>query len=145
MNYSNESNSTYSETFATIITDYLIPSISTVGTLFNAFSLIVLNHKNLSTIRFYHFLRCRTFCNLVVCFFGVFYKKVACKEVCHFNYESLYLTWFVIILPTRIAFSASVHADILLILNRLTLLSESKQTIFYSISKKAYFLNNFPI
>lgn len=115
-----------SETFATIITDHLIPSISTVGKLFNAFTLIVLNHKNLLNMTFYHYLRCRTFCNLVVCFFGIFYKKVVYKNDCHFNHEGLYLAWFVIILPARVAFSASVHAEILLTLNLSCFLRTSK-------------------
>ena len=112
----------------------IISVVSALGVLFNAYSLCLLLNKKLK-FKFYDFFRCRCICNLVVCFVGTFTKAVYYRTSKN-NYWSVYFQIFVFAIPLRIALMSTFISDILLILNRITLLFGKKMSIFYRLSKK---------
>lgn len=109
--------------------------ISIIGTVFNSFSLKVL-HNVKYELKFYDFLRSRCVTSLFVCFLGIFLfsSSVPCQR-CLFDYWTLYLQFYLVFIPLRIALMASGISDILLGLNRVAVLYERKKCFFYSISK----------
>lgn len=120
------------------VVNYGINGVSLVGIFFNIVTITVLATRFFEH-KFYNFLQCRCICNLAVCLTGVFFKELANRgeEV---EYLPLFLNWFVINIPMRIFFLASVISDNLIILNRLTNLYNKKESIFYGLSKKVSFL-----
>ena len=126
-----------------ILENYGIRLISIIGVVFNTYSLNVLPRKKADqslTFKFYDFLWCRCFCNLLVCFFGIFFNpniklSLSCKE-CQSDYWQLYLQVFLNVIPLRIAFMSSAISDILLILNRVALLFDKRSNYLYKISIK---------
>lgn len=117
-----------------IVSNYGSRGISMVGIFVNLFGLLVLRNKHLEE-KFYDCLFCRCFCNLVVCLFGSFHHRPSCM-MCPNNFlfevyqRSFYYPW------SRIALMASIICDILLILNRLVMLFNKRNNVFFTLSKK---------
>ena len=124
-----------------IIINYGCRGISIVGIFVNLFGLIVLRNRHLEE-KFYDCLFCRCVCNLVVCLFGCLHNVLPCK-MCPTYFVWLFLKLYVHMLGMRIAFFASVICDILLILNRMLLLLDRKNSVLYKLSKKViyYFMS----
>jgi hypothetical protein len=121
--------------------------VSIIGVFFNLNSLCIIKDNSLN-FKFYDFLWCRCFCNLVVCFFGIFFnpvllESIICKGSVRPNYWELYLQLFFVAVPLRIALMSSAISDVLLILNRVALLCYNKLSLFYELSiKVSYFLKH---
>ena len=125
---------------------YAISITSITGIVLNLLTLLLLLNKRFKS-KFYDFLRCRCFWNLVVCVYGSFYIDyfaVYCEK-CLFDYWPLVTYTFAVHIPLRIFWSASFIAEILLILNRLCLLSNKKKSLFFTLSKKANLIISFII
>lgn len=102
-------------------------------------SLFSRNHRLRFT--FYNFFRCRCFCNLLLCIFGVFiylegFYHLIDKSDSKMNYWHLYLQVFLVYLPIRVSLHSSAILDIFLILNRMALLYNKKKSRFFTLSKK---------
>ncbi len=120
---------------AFIMENYIVRVISGIGILLNILSLIVIIDKRFKHSNYSH-LWCRTFCNLIVCIFGVFYlnfNSMASEQ----SYEYLFVSLYVINIPMRTSFLASAFSEITLILNRLLVIKKKKKTFFASIPKVA--------
>lgn len=118
-----------------LINDYANCIVSIVGTVLNLFTLLLLTN-NAFKHKFYDFLRCRCFCNLIVCAFGIVYVDVFCRG-CPVNYARLLLYSNLVHIPLRMAFLASAISDVLLIINRLSMLFNRKESGICKLSKKA--------
>lgn len=103
--------------------------IAVIGMLINTLSLVVLQDTSLAH-RFYDFLRCRCFCNLLLCLVGLLKAILLGWELMTCSRR------LVILLPIRIAAFASIIADNFIILNRLVTLYDWKTSVFYRMSKK---------
>lgn len=117
-----------------LINNYAICVVSIVGTVLNLFTLLLLANNSFKH-KFYDFLRCRCLCNLVVCAFGIAYVDVFCRE-CPVNYVRLLLYSVLVHIPVRMAFLASAISDVLLIINRLLMLYDKKESGIYKLTKK---------
>lgn len=122
-----------------IIQTYGFRIISGAGVIFNYYTLYVLNNHQLK-FKFYDFFRCRCFCNLVVCVLSIFMdlevSALIVSEECTMDYWPLYLKLYLVMIPLRIALRSSAISDILLILNRIALLFDKKESQLYTLSKK---------
>lgn len=121
------------------VTAHGIHYISLVGTFINILSLYVLTNKDFKH-NFYDFLRCRCFCNLLVCLIGIFDTKIIPENQAA-DYTGLYSDWYLIHIPKRGILFGSAISDNLLVMNRLVSFYEIKDSIFFSLSKKVTFLN----
>lgn len=117
------------------LSEYVIPIISAIGVLCNLFGVTILSNRKLKN-KFYDFLWCRCFCNLVICFFGVFFKNLKIPN----DYRSLFLQWYFLILPSRILFFTSSISDLLLILNRLFFLFHKTNSSLMKLPKWVSFI-----
>ena len=109
-----------------LLENYEIHIVSVIGVLFNFHSLFIIKNY-IPNFKFYDFFLCRCVCNLVVCFFGIFFKpalieSIICEECMRPSYLQLYLQAYFVCIPLRIAFLSSAVSDILLIMNRVALL-----------------------
>jgi len=144
--YINPSND--SEVISTIATaknlleNYEIHIVSVIGVLFNFHSLFIIKNY-IPNFKFYDFFLCRCVCNLVVCFFGIFFKlalieSIICEECMRPSYLQLYLQVYFVCIPLRIAFLSSAVSDILLIMNRVALLYYRHLSAFYTLSVRVF-------
>ncbi len=108
--------------------------LSIFGAIFNTFSLLILLSSSLKH-SFYDFLQCRCICNLIVSVIGIFYHIFGGWKLCGTDYATVFVQFYLLLLPIRIAFFASVISDNLLILNRLANLYEMKRSTFLKLSK----------
>lgn len=137
----NESETVASLVQATnMIIKYGLPAVSGTGILFNTATIFVLSNRKKFKNNFYDFLICRCFCNLVVCCFGVFYEKTLNCSTCEYDYTHLFLNWYVLHFPIRVAFMASIISDNLIVLNRLANLYNYTTSLFFKLSKRVSFL-----
>ncbi len=116
-----------------ILENYVNRAISGTGILLNLFFLCTLLNKKLKH-KIYNFFWARSFCNLVVCIFGLTFFNFASE----FEPLPLYMMIFRLYIngPTiRAAFLASTISDILLILNRHYCL-DKKVNCFTEMAKK---------
>jgi hypothetical protein len=115
---------------------YGFRGMSVIGTLFNITTIIVLR-RNIFKGSFYEFLRSRCVCNILVCLICCFYKKLdSMCEGCEDDFVDIYINWVVFCLLLRVAFFASFIADILIVLNRLAMMFDRKNSFFYALSKR---------
>lgn len=121
-----------------ILINYGSRAISTVGILVNIFGILILQNKRLQE-KFYHCLFCRCFCNMVVCLFGSLHNGLPCMK-CQGDYTLTGLQMYFYYPWTRIALIASIICDVLLILNRLLLLFDKRNNVFYTLSRKVKIL-----
>jgi hypothetical protein len=70
-----------------------------------------------------------------VCVIGIFYHIFGGWKLCATNYVTVFVQFYLLLLPLRIAFIASVISDNLLILNRLANLYDMKESTFLKLSK----------
>lgn len=107
--------------------------ISIIGTILNIiyiFSLFCVKRDYTA----WNFIRCRCICNLLVCFFGVFYTKLPEMD-CLTDYKTL-LTMLFIDWSIRIYLFSSLISDNLLILNRLAHILNQTKSRLYTLSIK---------
>ena len=117
-----------------LVVVYGVHGVSVIGTIFNIITIIALATRFFDH-SFYNFLLCRCVCNLVVCLMGIFFLELPVQQMT-VEYLPLVFNWFVITLPLRAAFIASVISDNLLISNRLATLYKKNNSIFYTMPKK---------
>lgn len=113
-----------------ILSDSVIPGICIFGILFNTFGITILSSHTL-TNKFYDFLWCRCFYNLVICIFGVFFTNLKTPN----KYMTLILEWHCLVLPSRILFFTSTITDVLLILNRLCYIANKTENLLMKLPK----------
>ena len=104
-----------------IIRDYFSRVVSGLGIILNLIFLVILLNKKLKN-SIYNFFWSRSFCNLIVCIFGLAYMDfpdVREKRPLYILIHQVYITGFTM----RLALLASVLTDCFLILNRLFNLS----------------------
>lgn len=116
---------------------HIIRSIAVLGVLLNLTTILLLLKKKFEH-KFYDFLRCRCFCNLIVCIFSTYTSRLQCRG-CESDYIDLIINVFVIQWPTRSAYIASAISDNLLILYRLVNLYQWTDSVFMKLSKKVNF------
>lgn len=114
---------------------YMIRGISAIGALFNLATVLLLFKRQFNG-KSYDFLQCRCFCNLSVCLLATFFISIFPCRGCHVDYSSITLNLYVIQPPLRMTLIASVICDNLLILNRLVVLYQWRDSIFNTLSKK---------
>ncbi len=117
-----------------ILIDYGIHGVAVTGTLFNILTLIILARKAFKHT-FYNFLRCRCACNLLICSLAIFHSDLPEHGAVVADQMSLFCAMYVVNLPLRTAFFASLLSDNLLVLNRLANLREQRGSVFYALSK----------
>lgn len=121
-----------------IIANYGTRGISGFGLLVNLVGLLVLRNKRLEE-KFYDFLFCRCFCNLIVCLFGSFYNRPACPK-CPTNYILACVQIFLYQPWSGIALLASLISDVLLIFSRLLFVFDKRTNVFFELSIKFEFI-----
>jgi hypothetical protein len=100
-----------------ILTNYIIRLVSGTGVILNISSLILLKDKKLKHPIYDH-LWCRGLCNLIACIFGtanLLFYPTGTEQ----SFEMIFITYYVVGIPMRIAFLASAFSELSLILNRL--------------------------
>ena len=96
---------------------YVIRIVSGLGILLNIFSMFICLNRTL-THHFYTYIWCRILINGIVCLFRVAYLQIHIPPVPQL-YMLIFTTPYIINVPVRIAYLASVSSELALILNRL--------------------------
>lgn len=138
LSITNLTNQTYivvSPCTVTEVTIHMIHVISSIGVILNIGHILNLLYTDCK-YKCYSFIKCRIFCNLVVCIFGILFIEIIPNQNCVTDYAKLKTNWFQIILPLRAALYSSFVSDILLILNRRAHIYAYENNKFYELSMK---------
>lgn len=116
------------------IIDRGIPVVSATGFLVQLTTIVIFTRPCFEPV-FYDFLQSRSICNLFVCLIGMFNQRLPCQNR-RTDYMRLKFDLYVVHFPLRAALLESAISDNLLILSRLVILYEWKDSLFDRLSKK---------